>query len=582
MNVDTKLASLSAAFAADEDDEDVKMTDTETSYGCDFLITDQPENLKHYIDHVKDHLAAGEGECFVEVGASFDGGNTQGLNKEDLELALKKNDEILEKMGCRGYPLTLYNRSRDKVTQAVFVRKNIDEKDFIEVRVAVVGNVDAGKSTLLGVLTHNTLDDGRGLARQRLFRHKHEFESGRTSSVGNDILGFDMDGNVVNNPNPHSGELHWPTVCCEAAKIVTFIDLAGHEKYLKTTIFGMTGHMPDYAMLMIGSNAGIVGTTREHFSIALNLRIPVLAVVTKIDMCPENILAQTMKMVDKLMKSGGAGKFPVVIKNMDDVVHAARNFAGGTLCPIFQVSNVSGINLHLLRAFLNLIPLHRGNAENDPAEFQIDETFSVEGVGTVVSGTCTGGRITVGDNLLIGPDALGQFVPVPIKSIHRKRVAVNSIKAGQTGSFAVKKFGRRDVRKGMVLVDPSVEPQSCIKFDAEVYILHHPTTIMANYQAMIHAGPVRQTATIISMDKEVLRTGDRAYVTLSFIRHPEFIKEKTRIIFREGKTKAVGIVRKIHSIERTVPVSKTRSKQAASFYPVKSNKTNKHKNAHKH
>ncbi len=56
-------------------------------------------------------------------------------------------------------------------------------------RVAVVGNVDAGKSTLLGVLTHSELDNGRGHARQRLFRHKHEMESGRTSSVGNDILG---------------------------------------------------------------------------------------------------------------------------------------------------------------------------------------------------------------------------------------------------------------------------------------------------------------------------------------------------------------------------------------------------------
>lgn len=56
-------------------------------------------------------------------------------------------------------------------------------------RVAVVGNVDAGKSTLLGVLTHGELDNGRGYARQRLFRHKHEMESGRTSSVGNDILG---------------------------------------------------------------------------------------------------------------------------------------------------------------------------------------------------------------------------------------------------------------------------------------------------------------------------------------------------------------------------------------------------------
>lgn len=60
--------------------------------------------------------------------------------------------------------------------------------------MAVVGNVDAGKSTLLGVLTHGELDNGRGYARQRLFRHKHEMESGRTSSVGNDILGFDSIG----------------------------------------------------------------------------------------------------------------------------------------------------------------------------------------------------------------------------------------------------------------------------------------------------------------------------------------------------------------------------------------------------
>ena len=59
-----------------------------------------------------------------------------------------------------------------------------------------MGNVDAGKSTLLGVLTHGELDNGRGYARQKLFRHKHEAESGRTSSVGNDILGFDSAGQV--------------------------------------------------------------------------------------------------------------------------------------------------------------------------------------------------------------------------------------------------------------------------------------------------------------------------------------------------------------------------------------------------
>lgn len=69
--------------------------------------------------------------------------------------------------------------------------------------MAVVGNVDAGKSTLLGVLTHGELDNGRGTARMKLFRHKHEMESGRTSSVGNDILGFDGVGNVVNKAEAH-------------------------------------------------------------------------------------------------------------------------------------------------------------------------------------------------------------------------------------------------------------------------------------------------------------------------------------------------------------------------------------------
>ena len=56
----------------------------------------------------------------------------------------------------------------------------MDECDFIEVRVAVVGNVDAGKSTLLGVLTNGILDDGRGNARQSLFRYYTRFGASST------------------------------------------------------------------------------------------------------------------------------------------------------------------------------------------------------------------------------------------------------------------------------------------------------------------------------------------------------------------------------------------------------------------
>jgi GTPase len=61
-----------------------------------------------------------------------------------------------------------------------------------EVRVAVIGNVDSGKSTLVGVLTKCALDDGRGLLRKLVFNYSHEKENGRTSSITQEIMGFKM------------------------------------------------------------------------------------------------------------------------------------------------------------------------------------------------------------------------------------------------------------------------------------------------------------------------------------------------------------------------------------------------------
>jgi len=83
--------------------------------------------------------------------------------------------------------------------------------DVIEVRIAVVGNVDAGKSTMLGVLVKGGLDDGRGKARVNLFRHKHEIESGRTGSVGMEIMGFDSKGEIVSSEVP-GRKLSWEEV----------------------------------------------------------------------------------------------------------------------------------------------------------------------------------------------------------------------------------------------------------------------------------------------------------------------------------------------------------------------------------
>ncbi|CAH8600557.1 unnamed protein product [Schistosoma margrebowiei] len=420
------------------------------------------------------------------------------------------------------------------------LRRKTASDDFVDVRVAVVGNVDAGKSTLLGVLTHGELDNGRGLARLRLLRHKHEAESGRTSSVAHDILGFSSLGQVVNKPV--HGHLNWSEICEASAKVITFIDLAGHERYLKTTIFGMTGHAPDYVMFMVGANAGVIGMAKEHLGLALALCVPVFVVVTKIDMCPPNVLHETMNLLFRILKSPGCRKIPALISSTDDVICCATNFTSERMCPIFPVSNVNGTNLDLLKLFLNLLPSRSEPRLNELAHFQIDEIFSVQGVGTVISGTCLSGIIKLNDILLLGPDLSGQFNPISIKSIQRKRLSVNYVRGGQTASFALKKLRRNQVRKGMVLLAPELKPKACIEFIAEVLILHHPTTISVGYQAMVHAGPVRQTATILKLNShERLRTGDKDMVVFRFIKSPEYLYTGLRLIFREGKTKAVVV-----------------------------------------
>ncbi len=429
-------------------------------------------------------------------------------------------------------------------------------QEVTEVRVAVVGNVDAGKSTVLGVLTKGVLDDGRGYARVNLFRHKHEMDSGRTSSIGSEILGYDEMGSPIYPTSGH--KLSWEQICERAHRIIGFIDLAGHEKYLKTTMFGLTGCAPDYSMLMVGANAGLIGMAREHLTLSFALGVPVFIVITKIDMCPTPVLEETVKQIFKVLRSPACKRVPMVVKSLSEAVYASRNLVSQRLCPIFQVSNVSGAGLDFLRLFLNVLPAPTPRSTFGPAEFEIVESFNVPGVGTVVSGTMISGCLTLGQSVFLGPDSLGGWTATQIKGIHRKRVNVTEALAGQSVSFALRKIKRIQVHKGMVVLaaDPSTpaspltpvspnpiaERKACREFEAEIIVLFHSTTLGPKYQAMLHSGVIRQTVSIVSMEKEVMRTGDRARVRFKFIKHPEYLRIGARLVFREGRTKGVGRV----------------------------------------
>lgn len=314
---------------------------------------------------------------------------------------------------------------------------------------------------MLGVLVKDDLDDGRGKARINLFRHKHEIDSGRTSSVGMEILGFDSKGTQIKSDTP-GRKLSWEEIGKRSAKVITFTDLAGHEKYLRTTVFGLLSSSPNYALLMVAANNGVIGMSREHLGIACCLNVPVMVVVTKIDICPPQILEQTLKQITKHLKSPGAKKVPVFIRTHEDCINTATQMVSSRIAPIFLVSNVTGENLDLVRTFLNILPHHGRYNSDAPFEFHVNDTFSVPFTGTVVSGIVKSGVAHEGDAVIIGPDSLGQFQQTAIRSIERKRIRVPAVQAGQSASFALKKVKRKEVRKGMVIL-PKLENQPAPK-----------------------------------------------------------------------------------------------------------------------
>lgn len=75
--------------------------------------------------------------------------------------------------------------------------------------------------------------------------------------------------------------------------------------------------------------------SKEHLSVALALSIPVVVVVTKVDMTPPNVLEQTLKQLNKVLKSPGCRKQPVYVKDVGMAAELATGFVAEKACPIF-------------------------------------------------------------------------------------------------------------------------------------------------------------------------------------------------------------------------------------------------------
>ncbi|KAK5639710.1 hypothetical protein RI129_012202 [Pyrocoelia pectoralis] len=509
------------------------------------IINPSRQRFEHLVTQMKWRLREGQGEAIYEIGVE-DNGVLAGLDIFELHASVQTLKKMAMKLGAAIQVLRERRLDNGRYVTEVLIRKVPEHQDAIEICVAVLGNVDVGKSTLIAVLTQSILDNGRGRARIHVFRHLHEILTGRTSSISHEILGFNNQGVPVHN-NSHS-KLMTPEEICElSTKLVSFLDLAGHRKYIHTTIKGLLGYSPHHVMLVISSTSGAVEMTLEHLSIAIALKVPFFIVVTKIDILSPD---QALQNLETLLKQAGSRRVPLIIKGYDDVITAGTNQLKENTVPIFCVSTVTGEGLELLLKFLYVLPPGINSKEIERLqqklpEFQIDEIFRAGDLDQVLGGLLSKGVIVEGSRVQIGPHADGTFTQAKVKSIHRNRVPCRMVRAGQSASICLDILVG-DVRAGMFLLSPEQIARGSLYFQAKVTVLYHATGISEGFQATVHIGHIRQTAIIIGIFAlKCLHTNDRDSVLFQFKCHPEFVCVGQRILFRDGNSKGIGEITQV-------------------------------------
>lgn len=430
-----------------------------------------------------------------------------------------------------------------------------------ELKISLVGNVDSGKSSITGVLTRGILDDGNGLARSYVLKHDHERLRGQTSSIGIEIIGFDMNGKHITPSNPSRNAKdrkikEYKEVSLKSQIKIVLVDLCGHQKYLKTTLNGLCGYTPDYSMIIIAANSGMIPTmTLEHINTCYALGIPFFIVLTKIDMAPENIYNETVKKIDEFI-ARYKKRSNLNEKNAD--------------VPVFKVSNKTGEGIEDL---LNYIKSLAGQIEpavideTEKVDYTIENTYQVPGVGIVVGGFLKSGVIREGQELFLGPNKIGGFDKIQIRSIHRQCIPTKETVKHQQSTMSIKfvdikkKIDKSIIRKGSRIMEAPVELTD--EFEATVKILKHSTGIREGYEAVIHMENITQTVRIIKIYKNTiepklndllahidltgiesptLRMGSTGKVRMRFVQNKECVKLGSVFIFREGNCRGVGSV----------------------------------------
>ena len=416
------------------------------------------------VTQLKFRLTEGEGTACYYLGVE-DNGHPRGLNDKDLTSSL----EMLAKMATDADACVTSIRlplgSKGRRCAAVQIsRKQPMAAIEHEARVLVLGDVDTGKSTLVSVLSHGCggeplLDSGHGSARMRVLRHKHEIQSGRSSSLTHQVVGYDEKGVVLNYNRMHGvGPRELAPI---SNTMLTLLDVGGHKSVAKTTLHAMTCSSPNCCLVCISQSSMFNGLTLDQIAVAYLLNMPSCVAITKMDVMAsaedsvQNLHASYLKILHAIHTWRGllteCHTAAPELKYLDSCTEAELagiELASSECSPgnnfILHLSCKTGQGINIMHSFLKGL----ASVSNDcvPKElcctrygvaFRIDNVFQVSGVGPVLSGLVLHGVIRVGEILSLGPGKDAEFQRIRVTGLHRAHIEVSSAGRGQYVTIAI-------------------------------------------------------------------------------------------------------------------------------------------------
>ena len=487
---------------------------------CDVTV----KRIQELTSQMNYRLREGSGECYYEIGVE-DNGNTLGISKQELEISLNVINTIANNLGCKTKIMKLIQGKEGLIAEMYIKKQEDDLLNKIEITIGVLGEGGTGKSTIIGVLINGVLDNGKGLARTNVFRHKHEILCGKTSSFSHQILGFDEEGKLTNY-----GDLLKPSlsqIVSKSTKIINFYDMAGGNKtFNKSTLSTLSKEYLDYLLFVISAKDEITKKTEDLLRLIYNIDLPVIAIINKIDLVSDSELEKTVRKYKETIKK--LKKIPIIIKNDEDVALFSRSMEEKEILVTFLVSTLTfNGGLNLFKNFLKSLPkLNETIYKNDKLkqkqkelelekmEFDIHEIIHKEN-NAILSGIVSSGKLRTNSKCFLGPDISGNFIKVEVCDIHCKKVSVSYSFKGQYCSVCIKSLGKintlskENVKKGMYLLDTRITPIASRLFEIEVWTIDDTTRTLKNtYQPILNIKHVRQGVKIKNPDEIFLFLSD--------------------------------------------------------------------------